>query len=60
MYKITRGDNIQTAATYTQAEKIFNRIKRNKYPCGTFTRLYCDLGDGYQLMMISGKAIERS
>lgn len=60
MYKITRGDKLFFADNYSSAEKIFTRTANSKYPCGAFTRLYCNLGDGYKLMRVHGKQIERA
>ena len=39
MYKITKGDKLFFANNYASAEKVFNRTKNTKYPCGAFTRL---------------------
>lgn len=60
MYKITRGDEISYTQTYPEAEKIFNRVRRRKYPCWEYTRLYCDLGEGYQLMTVAGKRLNNA
>ena len=60
MYKITKGDREEHANTYPEAEKIYNRLCKSKYPCGALTRLYCDLGEGYQIMRIGGNRIERA
>lgn len=60
MYKITKGDKLFFADNYASAEKVFNRTKNTKYPCGAFTRLYCDLGAGYDLMRVHSKSIGRA
>lgn len=60
MFKITHGSDLFTAKTFREAEKIYNRLKRRKYPCGAFTRMYCDFGDGYVLTKVGGKRIENA
>jgi len=58
VYKITRGLETQFAEDYPEAEKIYQRMSKRKYPCWEYTRLYCNLGDGhYDLMKVTGKRI---
>jgi hypothetical protein len=60
MYKITKGNREEYANTYMKAEKIFRRLCKNLYQCGAITRLYCDIGNGYQLMRVGGRRIENA
>ena len=60
MFKITHWRDEFTASNYREAEKIFNRLKRRKYPCGEFTRMYCDFGEGYVLTRVGGKRISNA
>lgn len=60
MYKITKGNIEAYANTYEKAEKTYKRMRKNLYPCQSFTRLYCDLGNGYCLMRVGGKRIEKA
>ena len=60
MYKITRDDKEYKADTYPEALKIFNRLKKQKTPPNVFTRLFCNLGDGYRLMQAHSNRLRRA
>ena len=59
MYKVTRGSKEYKMDTYAEAVKKFNLIKRWKTPPNVFTRLYCNLGDGYKLMQAHSNRLLR-
>lgn len=60
MFKVTRGDFVGYTDKYPEAEKLFRRIARRKYPCGSYTRLYWNSGNGYSLSMVTGKRLENA
>jgi hypothetical protein len=59
MYKITRDNKEYKADTYTKAKQIFSRLSKLKTPPNVFTRLYCNLGDGYKLMQVHSNRLRK-